>query len=236
MACLSHCLLDRPGSPLITLEPIGVIRTPFLRKYDAPRQPGVGAESDVSVVELFPHKNFEQALEDLAGCERIWLVSWFDRAIGWKPKALPPRGRTKRGVFATRSPHRPNPIGLTCAELVDVQGLLLTVRGTDLLDGTPVLDIKPYIAYADSFPGSTVRWMDELEGQSYTIDDSQLSNVPAEVASYVRRVLAVDPFPHPYRRIAEEGNGVYVVAIGTYRVRYSVSANTIRIIETHVVL
>lgn len=236
MACSSPCLSDRPGSPLITLEPIGVIRTPFLQKYDAPRQPGIDAEPDVSVVELYPNKNYEQALEDLAGCERIWLVVWFDRATGWKPKVLPPRGRMKRGVFATRSPHRPNPIGLTCVEVVQVKGLRVTVRGTDLLDGTPVLDIKPYLPYADAYPISRVLWMDELDGVTHRVDDTSENSMPDNVAAYVHRVLANDPYPHPYRRIVEEGNGIYVIAVGTYRIRYSVSNNTVCILETHVVL
>lgn len=236
MVFSSRCQLDRRGSPLIVIEPIGVIHTPFQRKYDAPRQPGVDADSDLSIVRLHPQRNYEQALDDLDGCERIWLVVWFDRVSGWKPKVLPPRGRTKRGVFATRSPHRPNPIGLTCCELVCIKGLEVTVRGTDLLDGTPVVDIKPYIAYADAFPESGVRWMDELGDLRYSVEHPNVSELPAEVTAYVHRILSVDPFPHPYRRIVKEDNGVYVIAVGVFRVRYTVQGYNVCILDYRVVL
>src|SRR5579872_4173801 len=135
--------------PLI-LYPIGTIRTPFTDRVDAPRQPdhtGGGASGKII---LEPGKNFEQALEDLEGFEKIWLIYQFDRNINWKPKVLPPRAdRIKRGVFATRSPHRPNPIGLSLVTLVEVEGRNIYVDGVDILDKTPVFDLKPYLPYAE---------------------------------------------------------------------------------------
>ena len=92
------------------------------------------------------------AFRDLAGFERLWLVFVFHRSQGWKAEVRPPRGGGKRSVLATRSPHRPNAIGLSAVELVAVDGRALQVRGIDLLDGTPILDIKPYVPYADAFP------------------------------------------------------------------------------------
>ena len=104
------------------LTPIGVIRSAYTDKYRAPRQPGV-FDADVSAtIELFPGQNFEQALQDLDGIEQIWILSWFDRATTWSPKVLPPRSDRKRGVFATRAPHRPNPIGLSVARIVRIHG------------------------------------------------------------------------------------------------------------------
>src|SRR6185437_11868823 len=91
-------------------------------------------------------------ISGLAGFERIWLLFVFHRSEGWKPLVRPPRGGGKRGVLATRSPHRPNAIGLSAVELVAVEERALRVRGVDLLDGTPILDIKPYVPYADAFP------------------------------------------------------------------------------------
>lgn len=240
MACSSVCLLVQCGSSfnVITFEPVGILHSPYQRFYDAPRQPGVDGIAEELRVELYAHKNYEQALEDLSGCTHIWLVVYFHRAEGWKPKVLPPRGRTKRGVFATRSPHRPNPIGITSCELVRVDGRNVYVRGTDLMDQTPVLDIKPYVAYADAHPESRVDWIDGLEESVYAIEGgSRLANeLPADVARHVMSVLGADPLPHPYRRIECLDGEVYEIAVREYRVYYTLRDTTVTILRTHVVL
>ena len=108
--------------PLL-LHPIGIIRTPFTDRVDAPRQPDHNGGGSSGKIILEPGHNFEQALEDLDGFEKIWLLYQFDRNTNWKPQVLPPRGdRIKRGVFATRSPHRPNPIGLSLVTLLEIDG------------------------------------------------------------------------------------------------------------------
>lgn len=217
----------------ITLEPIGVIHTPYTSPYDAPRQPRVDARIDDATVQLFPHRNYEQALADLEGCDRIWLVTHFHRAEGWKPRVRVPRGRVKRGVFATRSPHRPNNIGLTCVELRGVDGLRIDVRGTDLLDGTPVLDIKPYVAYADAFPESRVAWLDEvavLQVYSVQWQPSALEHLDAATRAHVERVLAADPFPHPYRRIEQVGEELFELAVRERRFRFVINDTTVTIV------
>jgi tRNA-Thr(GGU) m(6)t(6)A37 methyltransferase TsaA len=148
-------------------EPIAFVRSPYSRRIDAPHQSTVVAgtesgdavEATVEFVADFP----EPAFRDLAGFERIWLVFVFHRSEGWKPQVRPPRGRLKRGVLATRSPHRPNAIGLSAVELIAVETRSLRVRGVDLLDGTPVLDIKPYVPYADAFPESRAGWIDTVD-------------------------------------------------------------------------
>lgn len=221
---------------MITFEPIGFIRTPYQRFYDTPRQPGVEDIVDRSYIELLPGNNYEQAVQDLQGCERIWLVVHFHQALSWKPKVLPPRGRTKRGVFATRSPHRPNPIGITCCELLDVHGLRIDVLGTDLIDNTPVLDIKPYVAYADAFPESNVAWMSELESACYSVVGKALEQLPNDLRDYVVRTLQSDPMPHPYRRIELLADGVYQMAVRKYRIQYRLHDNIVSIEETRVVL
>jgi len=159
------------SSPSFTFHPIGFVRSPYARRIEAPHQPSVVegtetgnvAEAILELVPTFP----EEALRDLEGFARIWLIFAFHRSEGWTPLVKPPRGpRIKRGVLATRSPHRPNALGLSAVELVAVEGRCLRLRGVDLLDGTPVLDLKPYVPYADAFPDSPAGWIDEVDAAS----------------------------------------------------------------------
>ncbi|MGE5314698.1 MAG: tRNA (N6-threonylcarbamoyladenosine(37)-N6)-methyltransferase TrmO [Acidobacteriota bacterium] len=226
---------------MVTLEPIGVIRTPYREKYDAPRQPGAerpeGAKPAKGVIKLQRGHNFEQALDDLSGFERIWVISWFDRNPDWKPKVLPPRGgRTKRGVFATRSPHRPNPIGISVCRLLSVKGLSVTVADPDLLDKTPILDLKPYIPYADAFPDSRIGWLEasaaaasgahadqyfvEVSAQALRQDAWLEAEARLGLVERARRVLSRDPHPHPYRRTSLRADGAYEFAYKSWRVVY----------------
>ncbi len=160
----------RPVS--IACEVIGYVRSPYKERFGTPRQPTVTEQvlEDRALegeIELLAGRNFEQALKDLAGFEFIWVLSWLHLNKGWNPQVTPPRGpRTRRGLFATRAPHRPNPIGLSALRLLDVQGRVIRVRGLDLLDGTPVLDIKPYVPYTDAFAAARTGWLDELKERS----------------------------------------------------------------------
>ena len=150
-----------------TAHPIAHVRSPYARRIDAPHQSvvvagtetGDAAEARIEFVDELP----AEAWADLAGFERIWLIFVFDRSEGWKPQVRPPRGGGKRGVLATRSPHRPNAIGLSAVELVAVEERALRVRGVVLLDGTPILDIKPYVPYADVFPAARAGWIDMID-------------------------------------------------------------------------
>jgi tRNA (adenine37-N6)-methyltransferase len=201
------------SSEQFSFEAIGSVRNTYQKKYDAPRQPlqdGANDES-YSTIHLLPHRNYEQALEDVRGFDRIWLLYVFHKNAHWKPKVLPPRGRQKRGVFATRAPYRPNPIGISVVTLLDVQGLVLHVGNCDVLDGTPVLDIKPYIPLYDSFPESRTGWLEEelATTEVYTIELTEqakrhldfLNEHLPEAWLHWQRVLSSDPLPHPYRRI-----------------------------------
>ncbi len=152
-----------------TCRPIGMIRSPYARRIDAPHQSTVVAgtesgEAAPATLELAEWLD-EAVIRDLAGFERIWLIFAFHLSEGWTATVKPPRGGPKRGVLATRSPHRPNPIGLSAVELIRIEGRTLHLRGVDLLDGTPVLDIKPYVPYADAFPESKAGWIDELDAK-----------------------------------------------------------------------
>ena len=146
---------------MINLEPIAYFTSEATEKADVPRQ-GSLAETNRGVIRFKSGLNYEQALEDLKGMERIWVLFWMDRVSSWKPKVRTPRLTKKKGVFATRSPHRPNPIGLSCVKLVSVKGLELVIENHDLLNGSPILDIKPYLEYADSFPGVSSGWMQQI--------------------------------------------------------------------------
>lgn len=224
-----------------SFEPIGIISTRFERKYDAPRQPLGNQEignKQQALVQLFSHRNYEQALADVQGFERVWLLYIFHENLKndkphWKPKVLPPRGRVKRGVFATRAPYRPNPIGMSVVEVLAVQGLTLRIGNCDLLDGTPIVDIKPYIPLYDSFPASRTGWLGRLATeQEYTLE---ITPEAAQILAFalhehptiedtLRRVLMHDPFPHPYRRIRllDAALNEYEYAYQTWRVRYRV--------------
>ncbi|UFS70333.1 tRNA (N6-threonylcarbamoyladenosine(37)-N6)-methyltransferase TrmO [Geomonas sp. RF6] len=153
-----------------TYRPIGLLRSPYSSRLDAPHQgtvvAGTATGNLATATLVLEDWLDEKVVQDLSGFERLWLIFDFHRNDGWKSSVKPPRGGPKRGVLATRSPHRPNSIGLSAVELVSVEGKTLHLRGVDLLDGTPVLDIKPYVPYADAFPDSRAGWIDELDAAS----------------------------------------------------------------------
>lgn len=144
---------------LVELRIIGRARTPFRRREDAPHQP-VAAPDTEGVIEIAPE--YREGLADLHTFDRIWLIFVFDRSEGWKLRVKPPRGGPKRGIFATRGPHRPSQIGLTSVALksVDIANGLVVVQGIDLLDETPILDIKPYLRMVDAWPEASHGWIE----------------------------------------------------------------------------
>jgi tRNA-Thr(GGU) m(6)t(6)A37 methyltransferase TsaA len=145
------------------LQPIGWVRSPYQRRFGTPQQASAIDSRAEAWLELDTQRIPEEALADLAGVERIWILSYLHESGTWGPRVRPPRGaRVRRSLFATRSPDRPNPLGLSAVRLVSVQSRTLHVQGIDLLDGTPILDIKPYVPYADAFPSSRAGWIDEL--------------------------------------------------------------------------
>jgi tRNA-Thr(GGU) m(6)t(6)A37 methyltransferase TsaA len=152
-----------------TYRPIGILHSPYARRIDAPHQGTVveGTESGQSAPATLELEEWldVKVIRDLEGFDRIWLIFAFHLNDGWTSTVKPPRGGPKRGVLATRSPHRPNSIGLSAVELVSIEGRTLQLRGADLLDGTPVLDIKPYVPYADAFPDARAGWIDELDAR-----------------------------------------------------------------------
>ena len=147
------------------MTPIGKFFGDAVYKYDAPRQG-----------RLFAGHPGRIALRDLDGFERIWVIFLFHENAGWRPTTrppVPPKGKDRVGTFASRSPYRPNPIGLSCVRLLKIDGLTLYVDEADLLNETPILDIKPYIPMADAFPNAKAGWVEEQVGDLWTIEESE---------------------------------------------------------------
>jgi tRNA-Thr(GGU) m(6)t(6)A37 methyltransferase TsaA len=235
-----------PKAPAtLALTPIGVIRTPFLERVRAPRQ-SVVARDVPGTLMLDPKRHFEDALSDVDRWEYLWVLYWFHENEGWRPKVLPPRSRTRRGVFATRSPHRPNPIGMSVVRLERVEGLSVHVRGVDMLDGSPLLDLKPYVPYADALPAAGGGWLAE---ETAALDPAPRYEVvwakrAAEQAAWLRVEHAVDlvppveatlllgPQPHAYRRIRTVGDSLQL-AVKDWRVRFQVSGRRVEVGSIH---
>lgn len=187
------------------MQPIAHIRSDFSEKFGVPRQSGLVEELEADIVFTPAYRN-PDALRGLEDFSHIWLIWVFDRAIRdtWSPTVRPPRlgGNTRMGVFATRSPFRPNPIALSCVKLAGIrhtsEGAVLHVQGADLVDGTPILDIKPYIPYADSHPDALGGFAAAPAGAvlEVTIPPTLLERVPPERRTALRGVLAQDPRPH----------------------------------------
>jgi tRNA-Thr(GGU) m(6)t(6)A37 methyltransferase TsaA len=143
------------------MRPIGFIRSPYTDTAAIPKGCGARHEAE-GVLEILPE--YEQGLQDIEGFSHLFIIWVFDRAEGYDLMATPPTDNRPHGVFATRAPHRPNPLGLTVVELVNREGGRLRVKGVDMLDGTPILDIKPYLT---STPPEKLKrgWIEEVEGQ-----------------------------------------------------------------------
>lgn len=216
-------------------EPIAYIYNDFPTKFGLPRQSGM-SEHLLSRVVMAPAYRSREAFRGIEEFEYLWLIWVFD-PMGkrrWSPTVRPPRlgGNTRMGVFATRSPNRPNPIGLTRVRLVAVEdsreeGTVLTVAGADLMSGTPILDIKPYLPYADSAPNAAA-------GVYGAVAQLQVE-IPAQVAALfeerqlaaLREVLAYDPRPH-YQNDPER---IYGFSYAGYDVRFRVADNTLTVTE-----
>jgi len=147
----------------IDMQAIGVVHGPYKERFSAPRQATLG-EPMPACIQLNAGMNFDQALADLEGFTHLWVIYWMHLNKGWNPTVIPPRSpKIRRGLFATRAPHRPNSMGLSAVRLKKIAGRTLHIEGHDMLDGTPVLDIKPYIPFADAHPDASSGWLDNAE-------------------------------------------------------------------------
>lgn len=219
---------------MIPMQIIARIHTDFTEKFGIPRQSGL-VENPGTIVFEPPYRN-PDALRGLEGYSHIWLLWQFSRAVRdeWSPTVRPPRlgGNTRMGVFATRSPFRPNAIGLSSVRLTGIelsgpQGPVLYVSGADLLDGTPIFDIKPYLPYTDAHPDATGGFaFQEKEGSLQVVFPSEwLNRVPTQQRETLRAVLAQDPRP----AYQHEPERVYKMAFGELEVHFTVSEQTLTV-------
>ncbi len=218
----------------ICFEPIGFIKSKLRSRYEAPRQ-GVMSSDTSSYIELVRGRNFEQGLRGIEGFSRLWIVYTFHLNSHWKPMVNAPRRfGPKVGVFATRAPYRPNSIGLSCVKLEKVTGLKIYISQSDILDGSPVLDIKPYLPYSDSFPEATTGWVQTELDQIYTVEFSEEALTQAEelfnqrdinLFNYAQVQLSFNPHDEKRKRIKliSEGNKVfYTLAYQTWRMKFTI--------------
>jgi tRNA (adenine37-N6)-methyltransferase len=236
--------------PRLTLDPIGYLRSSLATKVEAARQPRAAVGTPARI-ELLPGRNFEHALEDLERWELIWVIFWFHLNPGWRPKVLPPRSTTgRKGVFATRSPHRPNPLGMSVVRLERVEGLILHITDSDMLDGTPVLDLKPYVAYTDARPSAGTGWLEDAARagtssqpadpvSAYLVQFEALATEQAAwieahtglaIRERIQSTLALGPTSHPYRRIRRVGEWMQL-SVKEWRVRFTAVERDVRVLE-----
>lgn len=219
------------------MKTVARIHSDFATKFGVPRQSGL-VEALEALVVFEPEYRDPAALRGLEGFSHLWLVWVFDRAVreGWSPTVRPPRlgGNARLGVFATRSPFRPNPIALSAVALAGIEeteeyGTVLRVRGADLTDGTPILDIKPYLPYADCRPEATGGFASAPVSETLAVEfpPELLEKVPPERREALRAVLALDPRP----RYQEDPGRVYGFGFAGLEVRFSVEGETLRVRE-----
>lgn len=226
---------------IFSFEPIGFFHSlAHVEKYSVSNQAANATQGTTGVIQLLQRKNYEQALEDLQSFSHIWIIFCFHKNNNWKPKVLPPRGSKKRGVFATRAPYRPNPIGISCVKLIDIQGLHLFIASHDLLHETPILDIKPYIPYADSFPSATQGWLEDVQDyKEHKIHFSELCRLQIEwlrskqvdLLQDIYNRLERNPYPHPTHRIVAIDNERYELAYKSWRIEYLIQEKQVLILK-----
>ena len=217
------------------MEPIAHIRTAFSTKFGIPRQAGLVPELRGRVV-FAPDFRNPDALRGLEGFSHIWLIWEFSEAkrTKWSPTVRPPRlgGNTRMGVFATRSPFRPNPIGLSCVKLEAVGsdpklGPVLEVSGADLADGTPILDIKPYLPYCDCHPEASAGFTGAQPMEALTVDfpPELLTQFPEAQRAALLGILAQDPRP----RYQDDPDRVYGLGFAGQNIRFRVHGSTLQV-------
>ncbi len=227
----------------LVVKPIGIVRSPYAELAETPRQPRA-AEGVRGRIELTKSMGLEDAVADLVGWDYVWVIFWFHRAAPtFKAKVLPPRSERKRGVLSTRAPHRPNPIGLSVVRLISVEGLVLTVEDLDLVDGTPVLDLKPYVPWTDAIPDARTGWLEPPEGHkpggarpadprpTWRVAFAERADAQCawlatrglafDLRARIADALALGPQPHAYRRIKTDARGTRI-AVKEWYARFEV--------------
>ncbi len=220
------------------MNPIAHIHTPFPTKFGVPRQSGIVEDIVGTIVFLPPYRD-PNALRGLEQYSHLWLIWEFSETsrAEWSPTVRPPRlgGNQRIGVWATRSPFRPNPIGLSSVRLRSIQldtpqGPVIEVEGPDLMDGTPILDIKPYLPYTDSHPNALAGFAqqpnDPSEHLIVDLPDTLARQLSSEEVQTLRAVLAADPRP----RYHHDASRIYVMPFGPHQVHFTVDRGILSVV------
>lgn len=217
------------------IRPIAVIRTEFSEKFGIPRQSGLASDLRGRIVFNEEYRN-PRSLRGLEDFSHLWLIWEFsaNRSGDWHAEVRPPRlgGNSYMGVFATRSPFRPNPLGLSCVEIDHIEsdtpdGPVIYVKGADLMDGTPIYDIKPYIPYADSHPDAVGGFASAPAGETLevTIPQELLERIPENRREALRGVLAQDPRPH----YQDDPERIYGFGFAGMEIKFSVDGTRLTV-------
>lgn len=221
----------------ITIEPVARMRSDFATKFGIPRQSGLVADLRSTIVFEPKYRN-PDALRGIEGYDYLWLIWQFSEAVReeWSPTVRPPRlgGNARMGVFATRSPFRPNSLGLSCVRLLEVEhtqefGTVLHVGGADLMDGTPIFDVKPYVPYADSHPDAKGGFTDGAGEYLLQVDFPQtlLEKLPEEKRSAAVGVLSHDPRPSYQRKPGR----IYGLNFAGWDIRFTVDGDILTVVD-----
>ncbi len=222
------------------MKVIARLHNAFPTKFGLPRQSGLVPELTSTIV-FEPEYRVPEALRGIEGYSHLWLIWGFHQAVregedqSWRPTVRPPRlgGNTRMGVFATRSPFRPNPLGLTVVKLVGVeaspQGKVLVVSGADMMDGTPIYDIKPYLPYVDSVPEASGGFTEETAGYALMVDfpAELLRRIPENQRETLLGALAQDPRP----AYQQDETRVYGLPYAGLDVKFSVKDGTLTVLD-----
>lgn len=218
----------------ISLNIIAHVESDFKEKFGIPRQSGLSTL--VSKIVFEPEYRVREAFRGLSGYSHIWIIWQFSEAVreSWSPTVRPPKlgGNKRMGVFATRSPFRPNPIAMSAVRLEKIdwncsEGPVLYVSGADIMNGTPILDIKPYIPYADAYPEALSGFAADGDRGRLNVDISEelLEKIPEDKREGLISVLAQDPRPG----YSEDSDKIYTMSFGEQQVSFTVSGETITV-------
>lgn len=219
-----------------TVRKIATIYNGFSQKFGIPRQSGLtSAESVIRFEKEYQNADALRGLEQYSNLWIVWLFSEFTEE-GWSPTVRPPRlgGNQRVGVFATRSPNRPNPIGLSVVEIVKIEpstpnGPQITVRGADILNGTPILDIKPYLPYADAYPEALGGFAQQKLQYALQVDfpECEREELSDEHFEIIKQLLSQDPRP----AYQTDPQRTYTMDYDHYSIEFRVVDNVVQVIR-----
>lgn len=221
----------------LTLTPIAYIHNDFPDKFGIPRQSGLSDALKATII-FEPDYRVPEAFRGLEDYSHLWLIWGFSKnpKKRWSPTVRPPRlgGNMRMGVFATRSPFRPNPLGLSSVKLESIEiskssGPILHISGADLMDGTPIYDIKPYLSYADSHPEASNGFVQAVLNTALTVkcEPSLLDVLPAEKQQGLLDILQQDPRPS----YQNDANRIYGLRYAGYDIHFKVRQDILTVLS-----